>query len=561
MNYLVFRAARLLLLLVLAAALPVLAAGRTVSRRLRAMLVTLVVLSALAFVNFGFFHVFSGQRIHYWDAFHYFVGAKYLPELGYTRLYEATWLAGREMGAFADIEWIRDLPTYQARHTRSIDAAAVRARFTDARWRAFKQDLLVFGPRIPDWRRLFLDHGFNDPPPRAMLLHALLRWAPATPTTLALVTSIDYVLIAGALWSARVAFGPVAGAVGAAFFFLNFFGRFDFIGGSILRWDWIAALIFGIAAFARGAGITAGLCIAYAVLARLFPVAFLVPLVIKWIQIRRTGAVDRTLDRCLTASAVLLVTIALMLGLAGDSVLIAEFVTKIRLHGETAFTNHVGLGTWLVFQTASWTIHEGVQTVEPAAVMAARPAPWIATYSARPASGVDDVRGPPGLLRLLAGRLLLFVPCRARAPAVALWCRRPVPTTRDRASGPRQRRRLCIRDPLPRSSPALPCRLRAPGRLLRRLARARVRPPWHRCSPADLAAERRGQGTVATIGFCSGAEILVSGSSVSFLPPDFERSSEAFLSPLDRDRHAHRSVVAFPYRSSRPGSNCRPCCS
>jgi hypothetical protein len=377
MNYLVFRAARLLLLLVLAAALPVLAAGRTVSRRLRAMLVTLVVLSALAFVNFGFFHVFSGQRIHYWDAFHYFVGAKYLPELGYTRLYEATWLAGREMGAFADIEWIRDLPTYQARHTRSIDAAAVRARFTDARWRAFKQDLLVFGPRIPDWRRLFLDHGFNDPPPRAMLLHALLRWAPATPTTLALVTSIDYVLIAGALWSARVAFGPVAGAVGAAFFFLNFFGRFDFIGGSILRWDWIAALIFGIAAFARGAGITAGLCIAYAVLARLFPVAFLVPLVIKWIQIRRTGAVDRTLDRCLTASAVLLVTIALMLGLAGDSVLIAEFVTKIRLHGETAFTNHVGLGTWLVFQTASWTIHEGVQTVEPAAVMAARPAPWI----------------------------------------------------------------------------------------------------------------------------------------------------------------------------------------
>jgi hypothetical protein len=114
------------------------------------------VVSAIGFVNFGFFHAVARQPVHYWDAFHYFVGAKYLPEVGYTRLYEATWVAGREMGAFADIARIRDLPTYQVRDTRSIDPAAVRARFTDERWRAFQQDLLVFGPRIPDWRRLFL---------------------------------------------------------------------------------------------------------------------------------------------------------------------------------------------------------------------------------------------------------------------------------------------------------------------------------------------------------------------------------------------------------------------
>ena len=104
------------------------------------------------------------QLVHYWDAFHYFVGAKYLPELGYTGLYESAWVAGREVGAFADIAWIRDLPTYGVRDVRSIDPAAVRARFTEARWQAFKADLLVFGPRIPDWRRLFLDHtGLVDP--------------------------------------------------------------------------------------------------------------------------------------------------------------------------------------------------------------------------------------------------------------------------------------------------------------------------------------------------------------------------------------------------------------
>ena len=106
-------------------------------------IVALVALAAVGFVNFGFFHVIPRQQIHYWDAFHYFVGAKYLPELGYTRLYEATYVAGRELGAFGAIERIRDLPTYQARDVRSIDAAAVRGRFTDARWRALRASVPV----------------------------------------------------------------------------------------------------------------------------------------------------------------------------------------------------------------------------------------------------------------------------------------------------------------------------------------------------------------------------------------------------------------------------------
>lgn len=341
-------------------------------------MVALVVLAAAGFVNFGFFHVLQRQHIHYWDAFHYFVGAKYLPELGYTRLYEATYVAGRELGAFAAIGAIRDLPTYQARDTRSLDAAAVRARFSDARWRAFKQDVLFFGPKIPDWRRLFMDHGYNDPPPRALLLHALVRSAPATPLTLALVTSVDYVLIAGALALAARAFGPLAGGLAAASLLLSFFGRFDYIGGSVLRWDWIAALIAGAAAFARGAGGAAGLLFAYAAAARLFPALLLVPLAIKWLQKRRAHTPDRTLDRCLLAATLTIALIALVTGLAASFLSVGEFVAKIRLHGDSAFTNHVGLGTWLIFQTTPWNVYaDGMRSVDPVALAAARPAWWV----------------------------------------------------------------------------------------------------------------------------------------------------------------------------------------
>jgi hypothetical protein len=340
--------------------------------------VALVVLAAAGFVNFGFFHVLQRQQIHYWDAFHYFVGAKYLPELGYTRLYEATYVAGREMGAFAGIERIRDLPTYQARDTRSIDAGVVRARFTDARWRAFKQDLVFFGPRIPDWRRLFMDHGYNDPPPRALLLHTLVRWLPATPLTLTAVTSLDYVLIAGALALAARAFGPLAGALAAASLLLSFFGRFDYIGGSVLRWDWIAAVIAGAAAFARGAGMAAGLLFAYAAVARLFPALLLVPLALKWLQKRRARTPDPTLDRCLVAAGLAVAMIGVAVAVAAPFLSVGEFVAKIRLHGDSAFTNHVGLGTWLVFQAAPWTVYaDGMRSVDPVALAAARPAWWV----------------------------------------------------------------------------------------------------------------------------------------------------------------------------------------
>ena len=87
----------------------------------------LAVAAALAYPNLGLFHVRDRSPIHWHESFHYFMGPKYLPELGYTRLYEATWVAGRELGAFAQIRQVRDLATYALRDVATLDAAAVRA--------------------------------------------------------------------------------------------------------------------------------------------------------------------------------------------------------------------------------------------------------------------------------------------------------------------------------------------------------------------------------------------------------------------------------------------------
>jgi hypothetical protein len=349
------------------------------SRRLRVAAGVLAVVAALAYPNFGFFHVHYRSPIHWHDTFHYFVGAKYLPELGYTRLYEATWAAGREMGAFAPITHVRDLGTYAPREVASIDAAAVRARFAPARWQAFKRDLLVFGPRIDHWNELFMDFGYNDPPPRALALHLLVRWVPATPLSLGLLTSLDYLIALVTVWVVRRVFGGLATALAFAFLALSFFARFDFIGGALLRWDWIAAILLAVAALARGAGVAAGLGLGYAALARVFPAVFLLPLAIKWVQARVTGARDAALSRSLAAAAALVLAVGLALAAVPQTrALSEEFVAKIRLHNEGVYANHVGLGSLLVFHAAPWVERpDGSVFVPHAAALAARPAPWV----------------------------------------------------------------------------------------------------------------------------------------------------------------------------------------
>ena len=374
-----FQAGRIILLLALAGIFLFLALGRPLSKRMRTLVFVVLGGALLSYPNFGFFHVYQYGTIHYWDAYHYFMGAKYLPELGYFKLYEATYVAGRELGAFADITHVRDLPTNRGRWVSSIDAPAVRGRFAPERWEMFKRDLAFLQPRVPKWPAFFLDHGYNDPPPRALLLHLLLRWVPANRLTLGVLTMLDYLLMAVAFGFVWRAFGAIPAALTGAFLALSFFGRFDLIGGSILRWDWLAALLVGVAAFTRGFGRTAGVLFAYAILARIFPAFFLVPLAIKWLQGRLARTSDRTLTHCLVWAIGAVLAVTLGLAVAGVRLpTIPEYIARIHVHSQSTSTNRIGLGPFLIANSALWTERaDGPVSLVEDTIPAARPAPYV----------------------------------------------------------------------------------------------------------------------------------------------------------------------------------------
>jgi hypothetical protein len=376
-------AGRILLLLALATLCLCLALSATVSRKLRILGFVVLVGALIGFPNFGVLHPKgSGYRsgpIHYYDAFHYFMGAKYFPEVGYSGLYEATLVAAHDVGALRAIPAIRDLMSYTMRPAGSVDTDAVRARFSKERWRQFKDDLIFFGSRIDAWPELLLDRGYNDPPPRALLLHALVDRLSATSLTLHVLTALDYVVVAVAFAAAWRAFGALPSTLALAFFALSFFARFDWIGGSLLRWDWIAAVLLGAAAYVRGRGTVAGVCLGYAALARIFPIAFFVPLAIRWLQGRWRRTPDPALTACLRSGLGLVVLVWAVVAVSGEPLTHArDFVSKIRTHAQDPSVNSVGLGSVLVFGQAPWlTTAGGTVYVTEAATAAARPARYL----------------------------------------------------------------------------------------------------------------------------------------------------------------------------------------
>jgi hypothetical protein len=396
-------AGRIALLLALAALCLRFAVTGKATARFRAVGMVVLIGALASYPNFGVLHPersgYSAGAIHYYDTFHYFVGAKYFSELGYTGLYEATLVAAHDLGALKQIPGTRDLSDYTFRPASAMDAVAVRARFTPDRWRQFKEDIAYFGPRIDAWPELLTDRGYNDPPSRALLLQALVNRVPAGPRWLLILTSLDYLLMTAAFVAAWRTFGARRSMLALAFLGLNFFARFDWIGGSLLRWDWIAAVILAVSAYASGRGTVAGLCLGYATLARIFPGVFFVPLAIKWVVGRLRGTADRTLDSCLAAGIGLVFLATAMVITFGESRShAAEFVSKIQAHAADQAVNAIGLRSVLALGRAPWRV-----------------TPEGTPYVAGPE--LEKAQPPRYLMPLLAaGCLLLLAPLIVRVP-------------------------------------------------------------------------------------------------------------------------------------------------
>lgn len=290
--------------------------------------------------------------VHLWDQYHYFMGSRYFGELGYDGLYRCATVALNEVRgeeARAPGRMIRNLGvdnTLVPAATALASPQACRGRFTPQRWIAFREDVRFFhdqmGARRFEW--MHLDHGYNPPPPWTLVGASLSRLHPASLRYLQLLAAIDVVLLMGVFAALWWGFGWRTAALAAVFWGCQGFSSFYWTGGAFLRQDWLFLLAISIALARRRWFAGAGAAWAMASLLRVFPVL----LAIGWmVQVAVSLARRRRIPRAqlrmalgaLATAAVVMPASALVAGKDAWS----AFARHIRLHDETALTNHVGL--------------------------------------------------------------------------------------------------------------------------------------------------------------------------------------------------------------------------
>jgi hypothetical protein len=247
--------------------------------------VALAVVGVLGYYRFAPERVLSKYSAY--DLVHYYLNAKYFPELGYTRLYQACLVADQEgRGWLRRVNSMRDLYDQKIENERYVrevrdDPERVKRHFSARRWRTFKYDIRVLNRqlRVDIWRRIMIDRGYNATPTWHALGHALTSRVPAT--HLKLLCHLDTLLIAAMFLAIGWCHGRRIALVALVWFCVSFSTEWPGVGWSLLRYDWLAASVAGACLLGRGHRFWGGALIGWATLSRIFPAIVLLFLVVR----------------------------------------------------------------------------------------------------------------------------------------------------------------------------------------------------------------------------------------------------------------------------------------
>jgi len=330
---------------------------------------------------------------HPLDTYHYYVGAKYFDELGYTRLYECTVVAEARSGnpeAMAR-RVIRNLETYRSESAAELLANPSRCtdHFTAERWEVFVRDVEWFRKRIPEglWQGLLLDFGYNPTPAWGALASLAIPSGPLTSGRLIPLLLIDPLLLIVMWGVAWKAFGWRSTCVALVFWGTHQPSPYMWTGGAFLRQGWLASFVIGICCLRMRWIATGGFCLSVAALLRVFPVLAIFAIGVRAaIQIMRerklriAGDYGRFAIGCALAIATL---VPLSLFDAGGVQAWVDFFRNIRFHTSIPFGNNVGLDTFLRYAFGSSGSSLAAHRISLATIVLIYAIAWVRAVSRR----------------------------------------------------------------------------------------------------------------------------------------------------------------------------------
>jgi hypothetical protein len=239
----------------------------------------LLALAVAAFAsNYNLFH---RTGLHRHEFFHYYLGSKYFPELGYARLYECSVEALRARGepaAGRPVE-VTDLRAKRRRPARELlDAARpCRPDFVEARWKAFQDDVSAFLRLLGEdgFVTALSDRGYNPSPVWTLVGRPLAERFPVEPAALRMLARLDLLLLLAAFAGIGLAFGLEAACLAAIVWGACGHTGYSWTGDAFLRQLWLTSALGGICLLRRRRAAAGGALLALSASLRVFPVLLL----------------------------------------------------------------------------------------------------------------------------------------------------------------------------------------------------------------------------------------------------------------------------------------------
>lgn len=311
------------------------------------------------------------KYFHRWDQYHYYMGAKYFPEIGYDGLYKCSTIAQDDIGKVSvDVEGNGkfrnfDLKAEVRKSDKKIrnlggdnllikvddllaNPSICKDRFSPERWEEYKKDVTFFSTQCyvdSYWTQMQQDHGYNPPPVWTLAGYYLGNWVPTSVRNMQALAAIDVAYLLATFIAIYWAFGWRVFSIAGIFFGCQSSAPFLWTGGALLRQDWLFFFVFSACLARKRYFALAGASLVYAALLRVFPgLAVAGWLIVAGLHIFRHKRMHKDHVRMLiggTAAAVIL--IGSSAAVVGTDSYTKFFKHTIEVHDKTPLTNHMGL--------------------------------------------------------------------------------------------------------------------------------------------------------------------------------------------------------------------------